>query len=578
MKAKTLHAQMSIGQGPAGPQGPQGPKGDKGDKGEPGTTTWEGITNKPTNLATESYVNQKIAEASISGGDVDLSVYATIDFVSQEINNIELTPGPQGPQGPQGLKGDKGEVGPQGIQGPKGDKGDTGLQGPKGERGLQGEQGPQGERGLPGIQGPQGPKGDKGDPGTTSWDDLLNKPTIPSIDGLASEKFVIDKITEAQLANGEVDLSAYATTSYVDESIRTIELTPGPKGEKGDTGAQGPQGPQGLKGDTGKTGPQGKKGDTGPIGPQGPKGDQGDIGPIGLTGPKGDTGAKGAKGDKGNDGITYTPSVDSSGNLSWTNNGGLSNPTTVNIKGAKGDTVPQGPKGLQGPKGDQGDTGPQGPIGLTGPQGIQGPKGDKGDTGAKGSKGADGSKWYNGYHCSGTSTSGTVFPNTGISNARVYDMYINTKPGSADLGNIYICSASGEPSVAQWKYSGNIRGAQGLQGIQGAAGPKGDKGDKGDKGEDYTEVLITTNVSNGKLALTSDKYQYTTLSNGNTITLPRVSKFTQIHLFFEAKTELTLTFPAVKWQKTPDIQALKTYEFIFTYVNGTWLGGWIAYE
>lgn len=342
------------------------------------------LTNKPTDLATQTYVNQKIAEASISGGDVDLSVYATIDFVSQEINNIELTPGPQGPQG---LKGDKGEVGPQGIQGPKGDKGDTGLQGPQGERGEQGEQGPQGERGLQGIQGPQGPQGPKGDPGTTSWDDLLNKPTIPSIDGLASERFVIDKITEAQLANGEIDLSAYATTNYVDESIRTIELTPGPKGDKGDTGAQGPQGLQGLKGDTGETGPKGEKGDTGPVGPQGPqgpKGDQGDIGPIGLTGPKGDTGAKGDKGDKGNDGITYTPSVDSSGNLSWTNNGGLSNPTTVNIKGAKGDT---GPQGLQGPKGETGATGPQGPIGLTGPQGVQGPKGDKGDTGEKGEKG-----------------------------------------------------------------------------------------------------------------------------------------------------------------------------------------------
>ena len=45
--------------------GPQGPKGDKGD---PGTTTWEGITNKPTNLATETFVTNKIAEASLSGG------------------------------------------------------------------------------------------------------------------------------------------------------------------------------------------------------------------------------------------------------------------------------------------------------------------------------------------------------------------------------------------------------------------------------------------------------------------------------------------------------------------------------
>ena len=110
-------------------------------------------THSHSEYATPSYVQEKIAEASLSGGDVDLSGYATIDFVTQEISSIELTPGPQGPQGLQGLKGDKGEVGPQGEQGPKGDKGDTGAQGPKGERGLQGEQGPQGEKGEPGDGG-----------------------------------------------------------------------------------------------------------------------------------------------------------------------------------------------------------------------------------------------------------------------------------------------------------------------------------------------------------------------------------------------------------------------------------------
>ena len=93
--------------------------------------------------------------------------------MTQEINSIELTPGP---------KGDKGDTGPQGLQGPKGDKGDTGLQGPQGERGLQG------------IQGVQGPKGDKGDPGTTSWNDLQDKPNIPSIEGLATEAFVEEKL------------------------------------------------------------------------------------------------------------------------------------------------------------------------------------------------------------------------------------------------------------------------------------------------------------------------------------------------------------------------------------------------
>lgn len=36
-------------------------------------------------------------------------------------------------------------------------------------------------------------------------------------------------------------------------------------------------------------------------------------------------------------GATFTPFVDAEGNLSWTNDGGLANPNTVNIKGPKGD-------------------------------------------------------------------------------------------------------------------------------------------------------------------------------------------------------------------------------------------------
>lgn len=45
----------------------------------------------------------------------------------------------------------------------------------------------------------------------------------------------------------------------------------------------------------------------------------------------------GTNGKDGADGATFTPSVDSAGNLSWTNNKGLTNPPTVNIKGPKGD-------------------------------------------------------------------------------------------------------------------------------------------------------------------------------------------------------------------------------------------------
>ena len=78
------------------------------------------------------------------------------------------------------------------------------------------------------------------------------------------------------------------------------------------------------------------------------------------------SGQQGIQGEQGNTGVTFTPHVDADGNLSWTNNGGLENPQTVNIKGPKGadSTVP-------GPKGDKGDTG----IGLTGPQGRTGEMG-----------------------------------------------------------------------------------------------------------------------------------------------------------------------------------------------------------
>ena len=45
---------------------------------------------------------------------------------------------------------------------------------------------------------------------------------------------------------------------------------------------------------------------------------------------------QGAKGDTGAAGTTFTPHLDGNGNLSWTNDGGLDNPETQNIRGAAG--------------------------------------------------------------------------------------------------------------------------------------------------------------------------------------------------------------------------------------------------
>lgn len=44
----------------------------------------------------------------------------------------------------------------------------------------------------------------------------------------------------------------------------------------------------------------------------------------------------GGAGGPGENGATFTPKVDSSGNLSWTNDKGLPNPSAVNIKGPAG--------------------------------------------------------------------------------------------------------------------------------------------------------------------------------------------------------------------------------------------------
>lgn len=113
-----------------------------------------------------------------------------------------------------------------------------------------------------------------------------------------------------------IDTSSFATK----EELRTISLTPGPKGDKGETGERGPQGLQGL---TGPQGPQGIQGERGPEGPRGADGLQGPIGPQGVQGERGQDGQAGPKGDRGE-------------------------------------------------QGQVGPTGPQGPIGLTGPKGADG--------------------------------------------------------------------------------------------------------------------------------------------------------------------------------------------------------------
>ena len=151
-------------------------------------------------------------------------------------------------------------------------------------------------------------------------------------------------------------------------------------------------------------------------------------------------------GEDGANGTTFTPSVSPSGDLSWTNNGGLQNPATVNIRGPQGEPGEDGrsftiagayeteaallaahptgqagdayivgtaaenvvytwatesgswlnigpiagAKGEQGIQGEPGIQGPPGPKGDTGEQGIQGPRGVQGTQGEQGIQGENG--------------------------------------------------------------------------------------------------------------------------------------------------------------------------------------------
>lgn len=147
--------------------------------------------------------------------------------------------------------------------------------------------------------------------------------------------------------------------------------------------------------------------------------------------------------------------------------------------------------------------------------------------------------------------------------------------------------------VIKWRYKGQ-GDSEGWQILVPLDELKGDKGiyvgsrdtapleadiviDDSDEGL-YMNELIETPIKNSILNLTLNKYQTTTMEDNTTIILPQVDKFTEIHLFFSAESELTLVLPSgVKWQTQPTIEGGKTYEFIFTYTT-EWLGGCVVYE
>lgn len=137
--------------------------------------------------------------------------------------------------------------------------------------------------------------------------------------------------------------------------------------------------------------------------------------------------------------------------------------------------------------------------------------------GPTGPTGTRGSRWTQGTAITGTSTTATVFPSSGITDAIVNDNYLNTA-----TGNTYRCTVGGAASAAKWVYTGNLKGPQGAKGATGPQGPTGatgatgatgPKGDTGPTGPAGPQGPTGTVDANAQVAFTTASTRENIISN-----------------------------------------------------------------
>ena len=186
-----------------------------------------------------------------------------------------------------------------------------------------------------GPQGPKGEKGDKGADGTVTFESLTPEQK-ESLRGISITAVSID-------TDGNLTITFSDGDSENVGNIMGPQGVQGPKGEKGDKGADGtvtfesltPEQKESLRGISITAVSIDTDGNLTITFSDGDSENVGNImGPQGVQGPKG---AKGDTGPQGEKGTTFIPSVDTDGNISWSNTDGIANPETVNIKGPKGD-------------------------------------------------------------------------------------------------------------------------------------------------------------------------------------------------------------------------------------------------
>ena len=188
------------------------------------------------------------------------------------------------------------------------------------------------------------------------------------------------------------DLTWYSKTKTDElfatkESLRQVQLTPGPAGPEGPRGPAGEAGPKGADGAQGLTGPAGPPGSRGPVGPAGPPGKDGT--PANLTEYLKATEAATLYATK-----AALAAAQLGGGAQAPDLSGYATKADLQkiqlTPGPAGPEGPRGPAGEAGPKGDAGLQGERGPKGEPGPQGLTGPAGPVGERGPAGPPGSRG--------------------------------------------------------------------------------------------------------------------------------------------------------------------------------------------
>ena len=217
--------------------------------------------------------------------------------------------------------------------------------------------------------------------------------------------------------------------------------------------------------------------------------------PVDITGPQGERGASGAKGDKGDRGdagYVFTPSVSAEGVISWTNDGGLTNPEPVSVRGAQGSPGDDGGYYVPGVDGDGNLSWTASRAGMPGvaAANIRGPKGDPGT----------GLDILGQYESLEALQAAVAQPEIGdnyyVGTAAPYSIYTWTDVGGVpqwlDGGQLQGApGADGGYYTPSVDASGNLTWAasrSGMPGVTGAniRGPKGDDGQDGAPGASAT--------------------------------------------------------------------------------------------